>query len=441
MKRAFVRALRGSEIRFVRVITCSIANVIRGKAAGIDSIDDVFRHGVGVTAALPGLPVMYDTVVEASGLGPAGEVRLMPDWETFQLVPYAPGHAQVVGDLTADGRPWMLDPRHFLKRMAGEAGRAGLQVLAGYELEFYLLDAGNRPVDDTVFAATLGMDIAHGIVGDIVNALAAQEIVVQQFYPEAGPGQLELPLAPADALTTADRMLYARQTLHAVARRVGLKAVLLPKVFEHTAGNGAHCHLSLWRDGRNIVGDSRAANGLSTDAAAFIAGILNHLPGLAALTVASRNSYRRLQPRTWSGAFRTWGMDNREAAIRVPSSPDGGPPGHFELKTSDASSNPYLALGAVIACGLDGMRREFALPEPVLQDPAALSEAERRELGADPLPETLEAALAALETDRVLMDALGPQLAQAYIAVKRFEWQALKDLPLQDEVTLLMERY
>jgi glutamine synthetase len=440
MKLALMRALRGAQVRFVRVITCSTANVIRGKAASIEYLDDVFLHGVGVTAALPALPVMHDVVVQGSGLGPAGEVRLMPDWDTLQLIPYAPGHAQTIGDLVLDGRPWPLDPRGFLRRIVAGAREEGLAVQAGYELEFYLLDDQRRPLDDTVFAATLGMDIARGVIGEIADALDAQGMGPQQFYPEAGPGQYELPLPPADPLTTADRMLFARQTVHAVARRAGLRAVLLPKIFEHTAGNGAHCHLSLWRDGRNVVGDPRSPHGLSTEASAFMAGVLQHLPALAALTVASRNSYRRLQPGTWSGAFRAWGTDNREAALRIPSGV-GGAPGHIELKTCDASANPYLALGGFIAAGLDGLRRGLVLPPRVQEDPATLTEAERRRRGVDPLPQTLEAALAALDADPVLMDALGPELAQAYIAVKRFEWQALKDLSLEDEVALLMERY
>jgi glutamine synthetase len=441
MKHALVRALRGAHVRFLRVITCSTANVIRGKAASIDCLEDVFAHGVGVTAALPALPVMYDAVVEESGLGPAGEVRLVPDWDTLQFVPYAPDHVQVVGDLMLDGRPWPLDPRDFLKRMIVRARQERLAVQAGYELEFYLLDDRGRSADDTVFAATLGMDVARDVIGEIADALAAQGIVVQQFYPEAGPGQYELPLAAADPLTTADRMLYARQTVHAVARRAGFKAVMLPKIFEKTAGNGAHCHFSLWRDERNIVGDPESARRLSPEAEAFTAGILQHLPALTALTAASPNSYRRLQPGTWSGAFRAWGMDNREAAVRVPSGPDGGTPSHIELKTSDASANPYLALGGLIAAGLDGLRRGFGLPEPIQGDPARLTEAERRDRGLDPLPQALDVSLTALERDQVLIDALGPELARAYIAVKRFEWQELKDLPLEEEVALLMERY
>ena len=441
MRKALTRALRGAGIRFVRVVTCSTANVIRSKAANVDCLDDVFEHGVGVTAALPALPVMYDAVVQESGLGPVGEIRLMPDWETLQLVPYASGHAQVIGDLMLDGQPWPLDPRYFLRRMVADASRAGFQAQAGYELEFYLLDANRRPADDTVFAATLGMDVAHRLIGDIVDALAGQDILVQQFYPEAGPGQYELPLAPADPLTTADRMVYARQTLHAVARQAGMRAVLLPKVFDDQAGSGAHCHFSLWREGRNVIGDPGAAHGLSAEAMSFVAGILDHLPALAALTVASRNSYRRLRPRTWSGAFRAWGTDNREAAVRVPSGPNRTAPSHIELKTSDASANPYLALGGIIAAGLDGLRRGLTPPAPVQEDPARLSEAQRSARGVDPLPDSLEAAVGALERDPVLMEALGPDLARAYIAVKRFEWQALKDLPLAEEVSMLMERY
>src|SRR5215471_15998558 len=189
MRTALTRALRGAGIRFVRVVTCSTANVIRSKAANVDCLEDVFAHGVGVTAALPALPVMYDAVVEESGLGPAGEVRLVPDWDTLQFVPYAPGHVQVVGDLMLDGRPWPLDPRDFLKRMIGRAREERLAVQAGYELEFYLLDDRGRSADDTVFAATLGMDVARDVIGEIADALAAQGIVVQQFYPETGPGQ------------------------------------------------------------------------------------------------------------------------------------------------------------------------------------------------------------------------------------------------------------
>src|SRR5215471_3007301 len=147
MKLALMRALRGAQVRFVRVITCSTANVIRGKAASIDCLDDVFLHGVGVTAALPALPVMHDVVVQESGLGPAGEVRLMPDWDTLQLIPYAPGHAQTIGDLMLDGRPWPLDPRGFLRRIVAGAREEGLAVQAGYELEFYLLDDQRRPLD------------------------------------------------------------------------------------------------------------------------------------------------------------------------------------------------------------------------------------------------------------------------------------------------------
>jgi glutamine synthetase len=217
-------------------------------------------------------------------------------------------------------------------------------------------------------------------------------------------------------------------------------ASFLPKVFADTAGSGLHLHLSLWRGDNNLVPEHGGRWDLSAAARAFMAGILAHLPALMAVTTPSPNSYRRLKPHFWSGAFRCWGLDNREAALRVPTSPDG-PPTNFELKTCDGSANPYLALGAVLAAGLDGVRRQIDLPEPVSSDPGNLSEAERQQRGIDALPANLGEALEHFAGDALLTAALGPELARAFLAVRWAEWQALKDSSLADEVSLLLQRY
>jgi glutamine synthetase len=197
----------------------------------------------------------------------------------------------------------------------------------------------------------------------------------------------------------------------------------------------------LWRDGHNVFPDPTAPGGLSATGRAFLAGILEHLPALAGIVAPTPNSYRRLQPRFWSGAYRCWGLDNREAALRVPSSPSGTGSTHFEVKTVDASSNPYLALGAVIAAGLDGVRRGLDPGPPVQTDPAGLSDAERAARRIDRLPASLGEAIEQLEADRVLLGALGPGLATAYLAVRRAEWEALGGMTLEEEVRLLLERY
>jgi len=172
-----------------------------------------------------------------------------------------------------------------------------------------------------------------------------------------------------------------------------------------------------------------------------MAGVLDHLPGLMAITIASANSYRRIRPHFWSGAFRAWGKDNREAALRLPTGRSGQGPNHFELKTHDATANPYLALGAVITAGLDGLKRGLRLPEPVQGDPGLLSEEDRRAHGVDALPTELAEALRSLEADPVLVESLGPNLTRAYVAVKRNEWEAMKDMPLEEQAALLLERY
>ena len=432
-------------VRFVRVLWTDNANVIRAKAVHASVLPGVAATGVGITVAQQALPVMYDAVAPNSGLGPIGEARLVPDWSTLTPLPYAPGHARVMADITLDGAPWALCPRTFLRRIASDAARDGFEVMAAFENEFYLLrprpDGGIEPADDTVFAATHAMDALRPVIDDLAEALIAQRVPVELYYPESGPGQHELSTRYAPAVEAADRQVVFRETTHGVAARHGLKASFLPKVFEGKAGSGCHLHLSLWKDGKNAFPDPAGAGGLSAVGRSFAAGVLDHLPALAALVAPTPNSYRRLRPQSWAGAYRCWGLDNREAAVRVPGSGPGKGSTHFELKTVDASSNPYLALGAVVAAGMDGVRRNLDPGPPLQVDPDTLSDEERARRKIEPLPASLDEALARLEADRVLLDALGPGLATAYLAVRRAESAALGGLSLDEEVRMLLERY
>ncbi len=440
-----IRHLLGQAgVKFVRVLWCDSANVIRGKAIHTDRLDAYLTHGVGISPAQQAIPVMYDVPVAETGLTPVGEIRLVPDWQTLRILPYAPSHARVLGDMVDQGVPWPLCPRHFLKRMIDAAAQESIEVVAAFENEFYLLQSGGDaivPADDTVFASTAAMDRQHVVIDAIADALLAQDIPVEQYYPESGPGQHELSMLYAPALTAADRQIVFRETVHAIAPQHHLRASFLPKIFPDQAGSGCHLHLSLWRDGINLLPDANASGQLSPIAAGFVAGLQHHLPALMALTTPSPNSYRRIVPHSWSGAFNCWGFDNREAAIRVPTNPTPPSPTHMELKTVDASANPYIALGAVIAAGLDGLRKHLTLAEPVQCDPGSLSEAERHDRGVHRLPETLGVAIEQLSQDSVLLDALGAALAKAYMAVKNAEWEAMQGYSLDEEVALLLERY
>ncbi|MFI5086749.1 MAG: hypothetical protein ACHP7K_12550, partial [Actinomycetales bacterium] len=248
--------------------------------------------------------------------------------------------------------------------------------------------------------------------------------------PELGHGQHELCIRHADALRAADNHVLYRDTVRGVAFRHGLWASLAPKPIPDKAGNGTLLHASLVElasegspGGRNAFADPTDRNGLSQVGYHFIGGLLAHLPALVAMSCASVNSYRRLAPQMWASAFTCYGMDNREAAIRICSPLRGDPTSsvNLELKPSDSSANPYLALGAFIYAGLDGIRGKLDPGEAVNVDPATLTDAERAASNTHRLPASLNAALDALESDELLMDQLGPLRSSAYLAVKRSE--------------------
>ncbi|RME81322.1 MAG: glutamine synthetase [Caldilineae bacterium] len=442
---AVVATIQTQGIRWVRFIWTDNAGLIRAKAVHTAFLDDYLKgDGVGIAAAQQALPVMYDAPSAGSGLTPAGEVHMRADWATFTPLPYAPGHARVLTDIYDGDRPWGHCPRTFLRRAIAQGAERDLHFMAAFENEFYLLEPegdGWAPADPTVFAQTFALDSAVDVIDEISDALEDQGVVPEMLYSESGSGQFEMPVRYADALAAADQQIVFRETVRAVANDYGFIASFVPKIFADKAGNGAHLHISLWQGDRNLTADPEHPDAISAEAAAFAAGILRHLPALMAFTTPSTNSYRRILPRFWSGAYTCWGYGNREAAIRVPQPPAGRPITNLELKTVDPTCNPYLALGAVIVAGLDGLEKDMSPGDPVQMDPADLPEEEREAKGIRRLPENLGQAIQALEQDQVLLDALEPDLARSFLAVRRAEWEGMKDLSHEEEVRLLLERY
>ena len=422
--------------RFIRLLWCDNANQIRAKAFHVSQLDAHRDHGIGISVAQQAVTALVDAPAPGSGLGPVGEVWLRPDWSTLTPIPYTQGHVRVMADIVTREGPWSCCPRDFLRRCVAALAAEGLTAQAAFEHEFTLLrpgpDGSLAPADSAPFAATAAMDTAAPVIDGIVDSLERQAVPVLRYYPESGPGQHEISVNHGEPMAAADRAVILRETVHAIAQQHGLVGSFLPKILPEAAGNGCHLHLSLWREGRNLLpGESGQ---LSEVGLHFVAGILHHLPGLMAVTTPSPNSFRRLLPHTWSGAFHSWGYDNREAAIRVPSEPAGATPTHLEVKTVDASANPYLALGAVLTAGLDGIRRRLTPPVPLTVDPADVP-------GTPRLPSGLPHAIAALEDDTVLLDALGPDLATAFLAVRREEARLLTDASLADEVAAMAHRY
>ncbi len=419
-------------VSLVRVAYCDNANLIRAKAVPLHALAGAAQYGIGFSVAQQALPMMSDTVLPATGLTPAGETWLVPDPSTFTPLPYSPGTAMVLGDFqTDDNQPWEHCPRSCLKRIVAQAAEQGIEVQAAFEPEFYLLRpaaGGFEPVDDTNFAATAAFDQSHALLLELVETLDAMGLQVGMIHPESGPGQFEVSIHHADPIGAADRHVLLREGLRGVATRHGLGVSFAAKPFPERVGSGCHLHLSLWKNGQVLLHDGSDPLGLTAAGYAWIGGLLEHLQGLCALTIPSVNSYQRLRPHHWAGAYTCYGRDNREAAVRVITPRRGPESMNLELKTVDGSANPYIALAGVIAAGLDGLRRHLHPGEPIDGDPGLLSDEERTRRHIAPVPTTLEIALAALARDTVLLEALGAPLALSYMAVRRGEWDALKDL-------------
>ncbi len=415
-------------VTLVRFLYCDNGGIIRGKTTHVDLLADRMKQGIGLVKGMMSMTSL-DFLAPDGSFGPVGEVRLVPDPDTFTDLPYAPRSAQMICNLvTLEGEPWLLCPRSFLERMVSAAAAMGLRFDAAFENEFYLMRpaaSGFELFDRSLCFSGSGMDSAEDAIQAIVAALTAQGLDVSQYMPELGPGQQELSIRHAGALAAADRQVTFRQTVRGAARRQGLMASLAPKPFPDQAGNGAHIHLSAWNRAhtRNLFANRKDPTGLSPLALHFIAGVLDHLPALLALTTPTVNSFRRLQPHFWSSAYVAWGLENREAAVRVPTTYWGNEQGstNIELKASDPSSNPYLALGAVIAAGLDGITRELDPGRPADRDPGNWTDDERAARGITPYPPTLDQALDRLERDTVLREAMGNPLLQEYVRVKRAE--------------------
>ena len=422
---------RKDGVRLVRFLYCGNDGVIRGKACHTEFLSSYLESGIGLTVAMQSFN-MFDHLVAEGSFGPVGEIRLEADPDTFAVLPYAPGSARVFCDmLTLEGVPWDPCPRSFLARMIARGQRAGVVLKASFENEFTLARRDGdhfAPLDRSPCFSTIGMESAAPVIMDMLEALAAQGVRPEQYYAELGPGQQEMPVRYADALRAADNQLTFRDTARGVASRHGLVASFAPKPFLDQAGNGSHIHFSLWRtsDGRNHFHDAGGRYGLSAAAYAFMGGVLAHLPALLALTAPTVNSYRRLQPRFWSSAYTSWGPDNKESTLRLPSRRRGleVESTNVEFKPCDPSCNPYLALGGLLAAGLDGLERGLDPGEATLVDPDTLSEAERTQRRIRRYPTSLGEALDALDRDDVMVAALGKPLAREYLAVKRSEVKA-----------------
>ncbi|MBV9049041.1 MAG: glutamine synthetase [Solirubrobacterales bacterium] len=424
-----VEQLAGAGVAGVTIVWADNNGIPRSRTVPIARLAEVAKRGVGITSLFAVFTSHDGITFEHEGLStPSGDVRLLPVLERLRPLAGQPGFAWVPGrQLGADGSPWPYDQRAALEAQVQRAEQLGLQFRIGYELEFFVAvgQEGLEPAHPGPAYSPHALLAIDEFVAQLLVDLEANGLEVNQLHAEYGPAQVELSLAASDPVSAADNQLLARQTIRAAARTHDLRVSFAPLINAENVGNGWHIHSSVWRGGENLLaGDS----GPGPEGAAFIAGLLRDLPALAAVTVPSVPSLARLRPGYFASAYIFWGVENREAALRyVPSSQLlGASHANVELKPSDASANPYLALAALIAAGVAGIEERLTPPAPIEQDPGGWSEAERQRVGILHLPATPAEQEQALLANPRIKAALGEPLLGAFTAVRRADaaWAA-----------------
>ena len=429
------------------------AGVTLVKCVPLHRFQEAVRFGVGLSPVFS-VFLVDDQITSSRHIGgPTGDTRLMPDPAATVPLAASPGWALApVDQLDQEGVAFPACGRTFARGMLERLAGFGLELRGSYELEFFLgrrtigFDSEPDPVPahtGPAYSAIVLADV-EPFATALIRALEQQGTGVMQFHPEYSTGQLEVSVPHRAGIAIADTNLVLRHTIRAVARGQGLAASFAPVVFAGLVGNGAHLHLSLWnRRGRNLFHGGRGPEGMTREAEAFAAGVLASMPALTAVTAPSVASYQRLQPHRWSGPWACWGRENREAALRFVTGMVGSraQAANLEVKAMDPAANPYLALGAIVAAGIDGLERELELPEPVTDDPASIPASRRRSLGIRQLPSSLGAAIRELERSSLLRTAMGDVLFDAFVATRRGERAAYEGIDPEAMVRAHRWRY
>jgi glutamine synthetase len=418
----------------VFVGTCDLAGLVRGKGFPASELPRRLKKGVGLTHSnimMSPFGPIYETP-----FGTEGDLMLVPDPSTKVEVEFDDSVAErfyLADILTTDQQHWECCPRHFLRRALtalNELGKgAGLTVLAAFEQEFVYTGVEDRP------GATYALD-AHrrqGVFGEsYIAALRAAGLSPDSFLPEYGARQYEVTIDPTGGLRAADEAVIQREMARAVAHRLGQRAIFAPILDPDGIGNGTHIHFSL-RDGagRPVFFDASRPYRLTSVGENFVAGILHHLPVLTAVTAPSAVSYYRLRPNRWAPTWANIAVQDRGASIRVcPIFGGDGAAEQFnvEFRVADAAASPYLALGALVWAGVDGIRNDRTLPEIPKRSFWDMSEVEREAAGVRPLPRSLEEALDLLADSGAAAEWFGPEFLQVYLSFKRAELRVVDGL-------------
>ncbi|TDO33488.1 glutamine synthetase [Kribbella sp. VKM Ac-2527] len=420
-----LRALEERDVRFVRLWFTDVLGFLKSVAVAPAELEGAFAEGIGFDgSAIEG----FARVTEADMLA-------KPDPSTFQILPWrgeTMGTARMFCDINMpDGSPSFADPRYVLKRTLAKAADLGFTFYTHPEIEFYLFKqpagpAGTppEPVDSSGYFDHTPQGIGNDFRREAITMLESMGISVEFSHHEGGPGQQEIDLRYADALSTADNIMTFRVVVKEVALSQGIYASFMPKPLSDQPGSGMHTHMSLFEGDRNAFFEGGAQYQLSKTGRAFIAGLLYHAAEITAVTNQWVNSYKRLAVGDEAPSFISWGHNNRSALVRVPMyKPHKGQSSRVEFRSLDSAANPYLAFALMLAAGLKGIEEGYELPREVEDDVWSLTSRERRALGIKPLPSSLAEAISAMEDSELVAETLGEHVFDFFLRNKRVEWQ------------------
>ncbi|MCC8023040.1 MAG: type I glutamate--ammonia ligase [Clostridiales bacterium] len=377
------------------------------------------------------------------------DMYLRPDYDSFVVFPWRPNSqrvARLICDIyKPDGTPFLGDPRNVLKRVIKEAQDMGYSFNVGPECEFFLfkLDENGNPTTETADNGgyfDLGpIDLGENCRRDICLALADMGFEIEASHHEVAEGQHEIDFRFDEALKTADNVMTFKYVVKTYSQRHGLHATFMPKPIFGINGSGMHTNMSLFKDGKNAFYDASDELGLSKDAYAFIAGVLAHVKGIAAVSNPLVNSYKRLVPGYEAPVYIAWSASNRTALVRIPASRGNGT--RIELRSPDPSCNPYLEMALCLAAGLDGIKKGMTPPQSADFNIFDLSPEDRNAQGIDMLPGSLEEAIHEFKADPFIRETLGDHVFEKYLEGKESEWKDYSTKISQWEIDSYLTRY
>ena len=421
-KEDIIRKVKEEDVEFIRLQFTDIFGQLKNVAITASQIEKAVNN-----------QIMFDgSSIEGFVRIDESDQYLYPDLDSFTIFPWRPSHgrvARLICDVhDPDGAPFVGDPRYVLKQVIQKANDMGFDAFnVGPEAEFFLFqtdDEGKPTVrtNDEAGYFDLGpLDHGEGTRREICMSLEQMGFEIEASHHEVAQGQHEIDFKYADALRTADNIMTFKLAVKTLAQKNGLHATFMPKPIFGVNGSGMHTNMSLFRDGKNAFYDPSDPKGLSNAAYSFIAGLLAHVKGMAAITNPLVNSYKRLVPGYEAPCYLAWSASNRSALIRIPAA--RGQSTRVELRCPDPACNPYLEFAVCLAAGLDGIEKGLTPPPEITDNIFAMSPAARRRRGIEALPGSLEEALVCMKKDKLIMDTLGEHVTGQYIAGKEAEWE------------------